>query len=635
MKEILEPLKEYQNYQSQFDDKVDKIFDELTAQSQVDVQQNRKTVEKFNHLDTEYKSCKKKLGGFRALKTLLVVLCVMSGIAIVIGALMLYDDIKNASSVLASVLTLVIGFVIFVGMILLTKLVLDKKIKALKEQSKTLKYNADSILSEAWGQMAPLNRLFSDDITYNIVNSLDTVIKLNRFYTVLYEVYLNKYYQLPYFSDDSCSTKNMLVGSIVDNPFVVIRELSTEMGTKTYEGMLVVTWAETKRNSDGKTYTVTRSQTLIATVTKPCPYYEIETMLCYGNESAPDLHFTRTPQAHGKNEGQIERMVKRGEKKLAKIADEDRKHGDASFVAMSDTEFDILFGAFDRDNENQFRLLFTPLAQRNTIDFIKDSPFGDDFCFIKNGKMNNILAYHADSWNMSQNGHIASYSYDIAEEQFKTYNKSFFKNLYFLLAPLLNIPIYQQNRPNDMDIDLSTQTNIAAREAELVCNLLPQEYLCAGGSDTEIICKVKFKPSIGLVDNIVIYASSYNIVKRTDFVPRIAGNGRMYSVPVVWDDYIPLTKTTEALVFDTNAISEQKRYELIELLVKNDISCQYASGKNAFAESCGVVVVIPKDGELTALANSINKILSAKEKNVNTTEQFFEAVDKILNKTKK
>ena len=37
MKEILEPLKEYSRYQKQFDDSVDKTFEDLVKKSNIDV----------------------------------------------------------------------------------------------------------------------------------------------------------------------------------------------------------------------------------------------------------------------------------------------------------------------------------------------------------------------------------------------------------------------------------------------------------------------------------------------------------------------------------------------------------------------------------------------------------------------
>ena len=631
MKEILAPLKEYSEYQQTFDNSVEKTFEELVQKSHIDVELNRATVKKYNEADNEYKKEKKKLKIQKGWKSFLIFLSIAGGIATAIGALMIYGALKVGSSLLAGILTTSIGPVVMVASILIITLVLNKKIKSLKASAKLLKQNADSILQEAWEQMAPLNKLFTSDITNTLVNNLNTVIQLDRYYSVLHEVYLHKYFKFPYFSNDDSSTINMVVGTITGNPFVIARELETEMGTKTYEGSMVVTWTETRRNSDGKSYTVTHSQTLVASVTRPCPYYDTETFLVYCNESAPDLNFSRKPQAQGKDDKQIEKMVRRGEKKLAKIADKDMKHGDGSFVAMSDTEFDILFGAFDRDNENQFRLLFTPLAQRNIVDLVKDSPYGDDFYFIKQNKLNTIYSHHSDNWRMLAGRNISSYSVDIAKELFTNYNCEFFKNLYFMLAPILSVPLYQQYKPNDMDIDLTAETNIAAREAEMVVNVLPERFLEADGSATQIITKVKFISSEGQVDNIMIYAYSYSITPRTDFVPRVAGNGRTYSVPVNWDEYNPLLKTTEALIFDANGLSSEKYAELIHLLKINDNVV--GESDSSIAECCGVIVVIPDDKVKEELIEKVNEILSTKEKiNIfDNKEKFAKAVETIVN----
>ena len=632
MKEILEPLKEYSRYQKQFDDSVDKTFEDLVKKSNIDVEKNRNTVKMYDEADVEYKKEKKKLHTLRGWRSFLIFLSIVGGVAAVIGGLMIYGAITTDSSILAGVLTAVIGPFVMIVSILTITLVLNKKIKALKEVVKVLKQNADLILEEAWKQMAPLNKLFNSDITNNMVNDLDTVIQIDRYYSVLHEVYLHKYYKFPYFSNDNSSTINMVVGTITGNPFVISRELEVEMGMKTYEGSLVVTWTETRRDSQGKTYTVTHSQTLIATVTKPCPFYDTETFLVYCNESAPDLNFSRKPQAHGKDDKQIERMVKRGEKKLAKIAEDDMKHGDGSFVAMSDTEFDVLFGAFDRDNENQFRLLFTPLAQRNTIDLVKDSPYGDDFYFAKQGKLNTIYSHHGDTWDMLAGRNISSYSVDLAKQMFTNYNCNFFKNLYFMLAPLLSIPLYQQFKPNDMDIDLSSETNIAAREAEMLVNILPDNYIGAKGSATRVIPKVKFISSIGEVDCIMIYAYSYSITTRTDFVPRVAGNGRMYSVPVNWDEYNPLMKTTEALIFDANGLSNETYAQLVDMLKRYDniVGEEFS----AIADCSGVVVVIPKKATKDELIQKINEILKKRDKDFvkSSREKFMNAVQNILTK---
>ena len=65
MKEILEPLKEYSRNQKQFDDSVDKTFEDLVKKSNIDVEKNRNTVKMYDEADVEYKKEKKKLHTLR------------------------------------------------------------------------------------------------------------------------------------------------------------------------------------------------------------------------------------------------------------------------------------------------------------------------------------------------------------------------------------------------------------------------------------------------------------------------------------------------------------------------------------------------------------------------------------------
>lgn len=63
------------------------------------------------------------------------------------------------------------------------------------------------------------------------------------------------------------------------------------------------------------------------------------------------------------NERQLEKYVKRETKKLEQKEEKATKNGE-NFTVMANNEFDALFNGDDRDNEVEFRLLFTPLAQK-------------------------------------------------------------------------------------------------------------------------------------------------------------------------------------------------------------------------------------------------------------------------------
>ena len=57
---------------------------------------------------------------------------------------------------------------------------------------------------------------------------------------------------------------------------------------------------------------------------------------------------------------------------------------------MANRAFEVLFHAVDRDHPIQFRLLFTPLAQEQTVKLLRDREigYGDDFAFRKSRMMN-------------------------------------------------------------------------------------------------------------------------------------------------------------------------------------------------------------------------------------------------------
>jgi hypothetical protein len=100
---------------------------------------------------------------------------------------------------------------------------------------------------------------------------------------------------------------------------------------------------------------------------------------------------------------------------------------------MSNSDFEVLFDALDRNNEVQFRTLFTPLAQTNMVELIRSSSgYGDDFNFIKQNRTNKIVTQHSQGRviNLLASAYF-SYSFDIIKENF--INKNTEEKLYGVL----------------------------------------------------------------------------------------------------------------------------------------------------------------------------------------------------------
>ena len=239
------------------------------------------------------------------------------------------------------------------------------------------------------------------------------------------------------YNEDEESTVDVLAGHYNENPFLFENKLIHTMGTETYHGYKTIHWTETYRDSNGKLRTRTRSQTLHATVTKPKPFYRTQIVLNYCSQGGPELSFSRdATHLERKNERQIERYVKRGERKLKRKTDKAIANNQ-DFMSMSNSDFEVLFDALDRTNEVQFRTLFTPLAQTNMVDLLLSKEgFGDDFHFIKLRRTNKIISNHSQgrAVNLLANQYT-SYSFDMIKENFIGKNISFFKAVYFDFAP--------------------------------------------------------------------------------------------------------------------------------------------------------------------------------------------------------
>lgn len=518
-------------------------FNELVKKSGINVEENRRTVEKYNNAEALAKKAKKKLVSAIRLKTFLIVIAIIFFVAAAIGILLaVTESVQIAIGVAIAVVGVALG--VFLLVMALSKV--NKLIKARRKEYDELAHNAEKLKALAYEQMAPLNRLFDWNMFADVMNRSVPVIKMDKYFDIEKYAYLNKKYG---FSDDvgeNASTQYVLSGSIIGNPFLIKRDRVCTIEQKEYFGSLVIHWTEIETDSKGSSYTVTRSQTLTASVFKPIPVYKNRTSLVYGNDAAPDLKFSREPsKANSMNEKQIAKTVVKGEKKLAKMTAQAFEDDDpaTNFTAMSNSEFDVLFGALDRNNEVQYRLLFTPLAQKNELELIKNKlPYGDDFTFVKDGCMNYIFSAHMQSQDISASPNLfISYDCDESRRIFDEYNNNLFTSIYFDLAPLVSIPLYQQQKPAEYIYGRQFFRNYTNFEAEVLANAMDRSLLTPEHSSTEVIIKAEFAEKNGKSDKITLNAKAYQGVPRVEMVPRRGGDGNWHNVPVPWTEYIPVS----------------------------------------------------------------------------------------------
>ncbi len=563
---IYEPLKYYNTLaKEKHKSNVTEHFESLVKQSAIDVEQNRATVKKYNAQLEKINQLNAKIRKFKIIFGLLIALCVIGVIALIAGA-------NSVSSNTAAGTGLIVGGAVFgiVSLIVALKCV-RPKIKSSEQIRARLMDEANGILGEAQAQMAPLNALFNSADTFSLIEKTMPELDFYPTYTGEHQQLLIDEYDYIDLTDDETSVTDTLSGTAFGNPFLYERYLEHTMGTETYTGSLTIHWTETTRDSKGNLRTSHRSQTLHASVQKPKPFYELVTHLGYGCQAAPDLSFSRNESDTDElSDRALARRIRKGERKLQKRAERAAADG-GSFHEMSNSEFDVLFGAHNRNHEVQFRLMYTPLAQNNTVDLLRSKDgYGDDFNFVKQGRYNIIKTNHAQTWRMTVSPQqFMSYDVDASRDKFTSFNEEYFKSVFFDFAPLMAIPAYQAEPTASMK-PLNSDQNFTQYEHEVLANAIGASAFAHPETATQSILKTVLVSKNGSRDRVRVTAHSYAAYNRVDYVRVHGGDGRFHSVPVPWVEYLSRLSSRD-----------------MELMAASDSS----SGCNAYMHGIGATLL--------------------------------------------
>lgn len=566
--DLTEPLKAYNYYlKDAIHENATNYFDGLVQKNNIDVEANRFTNQQLAKGRQKIDETKKKLNGKKGLKTFLIVSTILCFVVSVIFIIVLFINFIWWFILLA--VGLIAGGV---GLIFLIRKI-NKGIKQVQETLNKYQKQYDDLLAEARLQMQPLNDDYDWNIPAKIISDTIPLIQMDRVFDA------NKFYYLRNkfgFKENEENISSLFVqsGSILGNPFILERNHVREIRNHTYEGRLVIHWT-TVVGSGKNRHVVTHTQTLVAHVTKPRPEYFEETWLVYGNEAAPRLSFSRTPSGVEKmNEKQLKKYVEDFYHDLDKKS-KNRAYDKKPFTMMSNEEFEALFKATNRDNDVEFRLLFTPLAQKNLLDLIKNAkPYGDDFQFIKNKELNYIKSAHMQKAEIDGDpNRFRNYNHDVARNYFINYCDNFFNAFYFELAPLLCIPLYQQHQAFEEIYKGTVDPNLTSFEAEEMANGFDQKLFKHEDSSTPAILKREFVRRNGNDGDIVnIRAHSYKAVAHTEFVTKIGGDGLPHQVPVIWYEYVPLQKVTPIAVQYCNTTEKKFQYNVKNQALRDFLS---------------------------------------------------------------
>lgn len=542
---LLDPSKFYNDQgKEEHRRNVEEHLEALVKKSAVDTEQNRLTMEKLKKKQAELSSLAKALSGFKVLRALLIFGIIVGGAMAAISLLF----IEQSTAV--SVLVMLCGL----GILILSVLLLIKKVnpKIKGTDSTIAQKNAEikRLEDEGYAQMAGLNSLFTDDDAFRLFEKTLPDFAFEKNFTVEQERLFIEQYDLMDLQNENCSMTATLSGKYNGNPFLYGRRRVHRMGSHVYRGSLHISWSESYRDSQGRIRTRHRSQVLYASVSKPKPFYHTNTFLVYGNQAAPTLSFSRDAEhIEDLSEKAIEKKIKKGEQELQKNAERAAKRG-GNFQEMANSEFDVLFGATDRDNEVEFRLMYTPLAQLSTVNLLKDGEnYGDDFNFIKRRRCNLIISEHSQTSRLSVFANdYKHFDFEEIKRRFLSYNEEFFKSVYFDFAPLFCVPAYLEQPATSLESPEPYENYFPYYEHEVMANAIGGNLFAGFGLQTEAILKTETLKSENGRDLVSVTAHSYTGEGRVDFIPTLGGDGRMHAVPVHWIEYIPITRTATVVI---------------------------------------------------------------------------------------
>lgn len=538
IEDVYEPLARYRDeFREKFARLAEEKFDELTERSQVDVQANRGLVSEIGRLE-------RSASGERAKKTLYGCLMALGFAGAAVASVAAYA--RNGAGGRSGTLFACAAAGVALGCAMIPLF------RAASRRLANLRREIESKRDAAWEQMEPLNGLYTWDIPLRLIEATVPRLDFDPYFTADRLSALRSRFGWDDSFNDGKSVVFAQSGVINGNPFVFGQCLCMEWGTETYVGTKQISWTVWETDASGRRRPVRRYETLRAEVTKPKPVYGERKVLIYGNDAAPGLSFSREPSGLTGKDGSVLASLKK-KWRLGRLKAYSRNlDDDSAFTLMNNEEFETWFHAKDRDNEVEFRLLFTPVAQTQMLALMKDAEvgYGDDFSFAKARKVNVLTSRHLDEGEIDTNpARFRNWDYDAARRFFVKFNEKYFKDAYFALAPLLAIPLYQQTRTHEeIWKDVVGRREASFWEHEATANYRGEEHFRHPGSITRNILKTQVA-SRGNGECVVsVTAHGFKGEKRVECKSVYGGDGKWHSVPVEWTEYIPVQRTREMAV---------------------------------------------------------------------------------------
>lgn len=528
MEKIIDnPIKDYkENFSKAIKTKTKDYFDKLIKDNDIDRVKNRETVSKYN----------KTLKKYNKIESIILLFKVFGFIFIapilILALIMYFRKAVNIWLIFACVGSL---FLIVFSFIIAKKfnkqrIFIGRKVAELRE------------LAEK--QVEPLIKAIDDYAPIKLFNEVIPNVKLDFGFFRSKHEYMEARQAIPFFPENRCVI-GVYSGAIGENPFIVVKFREQKMKSTPYSGSLDIHWETVEKREDENgeeiEVVVEHSQTLHAVTYHDVPVFDTWVETIFDSPIADNLSFSREPfGVKNMSDRKVNRRIKSTYKKYKKQEIKSMK-SDKQITLLENEDFEALFGAIDRNDEMQFRLLFTPLAQQNIVNLIRNREFdGDEFSFAKNENLNINISYSFQNLKFNYLGTGNYYSFDIdkLEKDFVDFVSNFSKEMYMNLLPFLSIPAYQQDAPA-----VSYKDEESLKDDDHLLSTLEMEASAStkykiGNSGMPCIYKASYSGKRNVSIDMYGFDSSWE----TEYVTRRGDDGKDYDIPIQWRKFEKVSK---------------------------------------------------------------------------------------------
>lgn len=471
--------------------------------------------DEIEDLDNKINKLNKSNKNNKNLFIFLLVFGILGLIVGIIGMVLCFSVFNDKNKAYYFIIPLVVG-VTLLPLIVIPK----KKMKDNSDKLKIAQGERDEKYVKLVTKLYPLTNNLDSDVVFDLLEKLIPPLKFDSFLSVKNSKVWDKYIA----ANNDRSMMNCFSGSIKQNPFIVTHAKHTGMFPFTYSGT-VVRYATRTRTVNGRTETYSVAVPVTATVVLPAPKWWETVTLYYLNNAASELCFANA-------------KAFKDEKSAIKFFSKNNK-----MSAMDNPAFDRYFPC-KRNDEIAFRTLFSPLAQENIVELFK---IRNDYSVEKNFLLTTINSneFLPSKFNYSLMPLKREFDIRKIEKMFFSILYEFIKNIYWMFAPILSIPLYQQyesrwtppKKPepfaiheNEALINKAYNPSIFNHPSCETQNILKCETISTNDDGTQIVN---------------VTAHGYKMNRRIEVVTIVHPEVGPTPVPVPVIDYIQVAKTSQ------------------------------------------------------------------------------------------